>query len=198
MWHWAVRACVYVLWWQFMGISWLEMGKHLNSLRYVRGIERPGIFQHWSIKDKVQVSKDIYTKKDSLSAHLELSRQQAKELSCPPMLLTFLWGFGVGAPPGWCDDQFIHPFTQQYIQNPTVWDALGGNDLCSPSLGLSLTQRTLKTNVLVYWKAKTKQIFPHWFPILIHRTYCICQASLSLWIGKLGSLLPFFCIRLDL
>lgn len=99
MWHWAVRACVYVLWWQFMGISWLEMGKHLNSLRYVRGIERPGIFQHWSIKDKVQVSKDIYTKKDSLSAHLELSRQQAKELSCPPMLLTFLWGFGVGAPP---------------------------------------------------------------------------------------------------
>lgn len=88
----GLRVCVFVLWWLFVEIRWPEMGKHLNSLRYLRGIERPGLFQHWSTKDKVQVSKDIYTKKDSLSAHLELSRQQAKELSCPPMVLTFLGG----------------------------------------------------------------------------------------------------------
>lgn len=198
MWNQEVRVCVCVLWWLFVRIKWLEMGKHLNSLRYLRGIERPGLFQHCSIKDEIQVSNDIYTKKDSLSAHLELSRHQAKGLSCPPTVLTFLGGFEVGVPPRWCDDQFIHPFTQQYIQSPIVWDALGGNDLCPPSLDLSLTQRTLKTNVLVSRQAKTKWIFPHWFPILIHRTYCFCQASLSLWIGKLGSLLTFFCIRFDL
>lgn len=99
MWNWDVHVCVYVLWWLFVRIKWLEMGKHLNSLRYLRGIERPGLFQHWSSKDEVQVSNNIYAKKDSLSIHLELSRQQAKGLSCPPMVLTFLGGFGVTSYP---------------------------------------------------------------------------------------------------
>lgn len=82
---------------------------------------------------------------------------------------------------------FTHPRNNTYGA-PIAWDAFGGKDLCSLSLGLFLTQRGHLRKMWIGWHTETKQFFQHWFHILVHRIYCICETSLSLWIGKLGRL----------
>lgn len=74
---------------------------------------------------------------------------------------------------------------------PVVWDAFGGKDFCSRSWGLFLTHRGKSVSWLT---GQSKMNFPTLFPILVHRIYCICETSLSLWIVNPGALLPFSLI----
>lgn len=148
------------------------MGKHLSSWRILKCTYR----EAWAAPEPMDQTGSVsvewhYNERDSLRTHLELPGQQAKGLSCPPMVLTL-----GGSELGYLLDSVMTSLFAHLLNNtygaPIVWDAVEGKDLCSRSLGLFLTQRGKS----VSWLTGQSKMN---FPALV--AYLSSQNLLHLW-----------------